>query len=333
MSNKQNVIVQKFGGTSLGTADRMEKVINIIKTFNENSGIIAVVSALSSHIKAEGTTSRLLAAAQCAVERKEFNQYLQLIEDTHLDIVESLLSSGVIRDNIQTFIQNELSEIEEFCRSLSVIRELSPRSHDKIIGCGERLSAGLTSAILNDQGYNSVYIDLSHHFSTIDANKRGFQHGIKELLPIFNDLSTTIPVVTGFFGEVKGGIINSIGRGYTDFTAALYAGAINAKALQVWKESDGVFTGNPTKISNAKLLSFVTPEEASELTNFGNEVLHPFTMKCAINDNIPIHILNTFNINGKGTMISPKTYNNNNNHNNNNNNSNGHDVSKLQKTA
>ncbi len=134
MSNKHNVIVQKFGGTSLGSAEKMEKVINIIKTFNKDSGIIAVVSALSSHVKSEGTTSRLLAAAQSAVERKEFQQYLQLIEDTHFDIVYSLLSPGIIRDDIRMFIQRELSEIEEFCKSLSVIRELSPRSHDKIIG-------------------------------------------------------------------------------------------------------------------------------------------------------------------------------------------------------
>ncbi len=194
-------------------------------------------------------------------------------------------------------------------------------------GCGERLSAGLTSAILNDQGYNSTYINLSHHFDAIDSNKRGFQNEMKELLPKMDDLSNTIPVVTGFFGEVKDGIINSIGRGYSDFTAALYAGAVHAKALQVWKESDGVFTGNPTKIANAKLLSSVTPEEASELTNFGNEVLHPFTMRCAINDNIPIHILNTFNENGKGTMISPKTYNNGNS------NSNGHNQYKLNKNG
>lgn len=113
-----------------------------------------------------------------------------------------------------------------------------------------------------------------------------------------------IPVVTGFFGHVKGGIIRDVGRGYTDLTSALCAGALKAEQLQVWKESDGVFTGNPTKIEKARLIHLVTPNEASELTAFGNEVLHPFTMGCAIEDNVPISILNTFKPEGKGTRIA-----------------------------
>lgn len=120
--------------------------------------------------------------------------------------------------------------------------------------------------------------------------------------------SGKIPVVTGYFGHVKGGIIQDVGRGYTDLTSALCAGALGAKELQVWKESDGVFTGNPTKIAAATLLNIVTPDEASELTSFGNEVLHPFTMGCAIEDNVPIAILNTFKPDGLGTKICEGTH-------------------------
>lgn len=114
-----------------------------------------------------------------------------------------------------------------------------------------------------------------------------------------------VPVITGYMGDFRGGIISSVGRGYSDLTAALVAAAIQANALQVWKESDGIFTGNPTKIKDASLLHIVTPREAAEITYFGNEVLHPFTMECAIEASIPIHILNTFKPESRGTVIDP----------------------------
>eukprot|EP00494_Astrolonche_serrata_P032159 UN32428 len=114
-----------------------------------------------------------------------------------------------------------------------------------------------------------------------------------------------VHVITGFIGHIQGGIIEGVGRGYSDLTSALVAAALNVSALQVWKESDGVFTGNPTKIDTARLLQNVTPREVSELTHFGNEVLHPYTVECAMNDKIPIHIKNTFKPESKGTVIDP----------------------------
>jgi aspartate kinase len=253
----------------------MEKVVKIIKSFNQDSNVVAVVSALSSDTKVEGTTSRLLTAAQCAVRQEEFGIYLDRIEDTHLDVIYGLLKSRELREEVRAFVQDELHQIREFCTSLGVIRELSARSHDMVIGCGERLSAGLISGILRDEGLDSVYVNLSKAFGSLDTSKRGYQHDAKQILRSrLVDLVSQgkVPVVTGFFGDVNGGIINGVGRGYTDLTSALCAGALDAKALQVWKESDGVFTGNPTKIDDARLLSLVTPEEAAELTYFGNEV-------------------------------------------------------------
>lgn len=141
----------------------------------------------------------------------------------------------------------------------------------------------------------------------LDCSKRGYhieaKAGFKPLVMSVLE-KKKVPVVTGYFGNVKDGIVNNVGRGYTDLTSALCAGALHAKQLQVWKESDGVFSGNPTKIKTARLINLVTPAEASELTSFGNEVLHPFTMACAIEDNVPISILNTFKPDGEGTRIS-----------------------------
>lgn len=305
-----STIVQKYGGTSLGTAERLEKVTNIIRQFHKpgEESVIAVVSALSSDTKAEGTTSRLLSAATAAVNQEDFQIYLDRIEDTHMDALYGILKSRTGREETRQLIQKELGAVREFCHALGVIRELSPRSHDLIIGCGERLSAGLVAGILKDQGLDAHYVNLSRLFvDDLNTHKRGYQQQARdalraELQPIVE--RGGLPVVTGFFGHVKGGIIHGVGRGYTDLTSALVAGALGSRCLQVWKESDGVFTGNPTKIKDATLVNMITPEEAAELTAFGNEVLHPFTMSCAIETDVPIQILNTFKPSSPGTTIA-----------------------------
>eukprot|EP00516_Mucochytrium_quahogii_P003070 CAMPEP_0203744100 /NCGR_PEP_ID=MMETSP0098-20131031/294_1 /ASSEMBLY_ACC=CAM_ASM_000208 /TAXON_ID=96639 /ORGANISM=" , Strain NY0313808BC1" /LENGTH=507 /DNA_ID=CAMNT_0050631541 /DNA_START=6158 /DNA_END=7681 /DNA_ORIENTATION=- len=311
-ADDRGAVVQKFGGTSLGTPERMTKVVNIIKGHcTDKQNVVAVVSALSSDTKAEGTTSRLLAAAEGAVAQEDFGTFLDKIEDTHMDIIYTLLRNQAIREEAKSFVQAELGRTRSFCESLGVIQEISPRSHDMVIGCGERLSAGLVSCVLREEGVNSVNVDLSDAFPQgLNTHRKGYQYSAKRtfgsiLKPILNQ--GIVPVVSGFFGSVDNGIIKGVGRGYTDLTSALCAGAIHADALQVWKESDGVFTGNPTKIDSARLLGIITPAEASELTYFGNEVLHPFTMECAIEDKVPIHILNTFKPETGGTAILDTT--------------------------
>jgi aspartate kinase len=307
-TTNRSVIVQKFGGTSLGTSEKLDKSCKIMTQFHNKSTetVVAVVSALSSETKSEGTTSRLLAAAEAAVQQKDFNMYLDRIEDTHMDALYGILKGRAGREETRAFVTKELHAVREFCTALGVIREISPRSHDMIIGCGERLSAGLIAGVLRDQGIDARYVNLSSVFTDLNTQKNGYQQIARDTLgkllrPMVDE--GALPVVSGFFGHIRGGIIHGVGRGYTDLTAALCAGALGARELQVWKESDGVFTGNPTKIQEATLVNHITPAEAAELTSFGNEVLHPFTMQCAIETNVPIRILNTFKPTGAGTVI------------------------------
>eukprot|EP01135_Chromosphaera_perkinsii_P009026 Nk52_evm44s1569 gene=Nk52_evmTU44s1569 len=127
----------------------------------------------------------------------------------------------------------------------------------------------------------------------------------KAMCANFRKDSYVVPIVTGFFGYMNGGIMETIGRGYSDFTAALIACGFRAEELQVWKEVDGIFSSDPRKIKNAKLLERVTPGEAAELSFYGSEVIHPFTMEQVTNRKIPIRIKNTFNPDGPGTVIDP----------------------------
>ena len=116
---------------------------------------------------------------------------------------------------------------------------------------------------------------------------------------------TRVPVVTGFFGPVPGSLLRQVGRGYTDLLAALLAVGLEAAELQIWKEVDGIFTADPRKVPTARLIPSITPDEAAELTYYGSEVVHPFTMEQVIRRNIPIRIKNVENAAGGGTLIQP----------------------------
>jgi aspartate kinase len=232
------LVVQKFGGTSLGTPEKLEKVLNIVTRWHEQGGVACVVSALSSHTKSEGTTSRLLMAAESAVAEEPFHHYLDAIEDTHLDVVYSMLRKHENRETVKTHVARELRIVRRFCESLTVIRELSPRSHDMIIGCGERLSAGLIAGVLREHSIPAVYVNLSNLFrSPLETDKTGYHikatAAIRSLLEREVDVDGVVPVITGYLGEISGGIINGIGRGYSDLTAALVAAALRADSMQV----------------------------------------------------------------------------------------------------
>ncbi|GAB5358970.1 hypothetical protein AAMO2058_000504600 [Amorphochlora amoebiformis] len=310
ISSSKPTIVQKFGGTSLGTPEKLEKVRAIVCDWHKKSKPLAVVSAMSSYTKSEGTTSRLLAAADAAVNKGRFGPIIDRIEDTHLEIVYSMLKDHKIKEVAREHVNAELTHIKRFLESLTVIREISGRSMDMIVGTGERLSAGVIAAVLQQEGVPAEYVNLSNIFDGLDAQQTDFRVIAKAKIgEILNPmlLEEKVPIVTGFMGHVQKGILEGIGRGYSDLTSGLVAAAVQADALQVWKESDGIFTGNPTKLAKARLVHHVTPREAAELTHFGNEVLHPYTMECTIEDNVPVHILNTFKPDSKGTIVEPRT--------------------------
>lgn len=165
------------------------------------------------------------------------------------------------------------------------------------------------AALLNDRGAPAQYVDLSDVIRfdapTKGLNEKFYKDLAEALAQEVAACGDKIPVITGYFGTVPGGILSSIGRGYTDLCAALVAVGIKAKELQVWKEVDGIFTADPRKVPTAALLPTVTPAEAAELTFYGSEVIHPFTMEQVIRARIPIRIKNVMNPRNAGTIIFP----------------------------
>ncbi len=292
----------------MGTAERLMNVVQIIENTAKSHSVVAVVSAMSSVTKSEGTTSRLLKSGKLALLGEDCASVLEAIEETHMRAITETIQSSKIRSDIEVHIHQELHRLRSFLDAIHVIQEISERSQDVIVGTGERLSARVLSGILLDRGLHAVYTDLSEvvpsdFIHTGPAFYSRLQETIVEVLPKNESM---VPVVTGYFGFVPGGIIAKVGRGYTDFTAAMIAGEWKADELQVWKEVDGIFTADPRKVPNAKVLEYISPEEAAELTYFGSEVLHPFTMERAIAASVPVRIKNTFAPEKAGTVVVPK---------------------------
>ena len=305
------IIVQKFGGTSVGSGERIRGVGDIIADTLGDHQVVAVVSAISGTVKSEGTTSKILEASERAVRGEPFADAIQFIEDNHLGAIETAVSSAPLRKALEAEVHDDLARLTSLLEAIQVIRELSPRSQDLLLGTGERLAARTLTASLQDRGINADYIDLSE---VVNEDER-------EIDPAFFDRTQrmlaerclpqegTVPIVTGFFGLVPGGLLRAVGRGYTDFTAAMISAGLGSgrvAELQVWKEVDGIFTADPRKVPKAHVLRRISPLEASELTYFGSEVLHPFTMERVVSANIPIRLKNTFHPDGEGTLIVPR---------------------------
>lgn len=301
-------IVMKFGGVSIGTAERMKSVVEVIRAGRKQAAVAVAISAMSSQVKAEGTTSLLLAAVEAAMNNANPHRYLERIKEHHYDAVDKAISDRELTNQTRDFFVAELVNLEHFLHAIGIIKELSPRSYDAVVSVGERLSAKLLTSVLVASDIPADYVDLSDVCPEgATAPDRAFWDQVQEQIghrtnPILE--AGRVPVLTGYLGPVPGGIIGAVGRGYTDHTAALAAAAIQADELQIWKEVDGVFTTDPKKVPAARALASLTPREAAELTYFGSEVVHPMTMERAIRAGIPLRIKNTFRPEIAGTVIT-----------------------------
>ena len=209
------------------------------------------------------------------------------------------------------FIKNVIEECDNLIKILQSaqhLEEVSIKAVEKIISKGEKLSCFFMAALLQDCGVMAQYIDLSCAMG-LDTLTELNESALTQIANVFAkqvyDCGDSVPVITGYFGNIPGGLLSSIGRGYTDLCAALVAVGLQAYELQIWKEVDGIYTADPRKVPTARLLSSITPSEAAELTFYGSEVIHPFTMERVMKAKIPIRIKNVNNINAKGTAIIP----------------------------
>lgn len=283
------MIIMKFGGTSVGSAERIKATCSIIASFRERKPVV-VVSAVG------GITDRLLESAKRAADDGVADT--SFIEARHSEIIKELGIDSAI-------VEKELCELREIIHVITKIKYESARITDIVSSFGERMSAKIVAACMNKQGYASRSFNAYDIGFVTDSN-----FGSAEILPESFGLIRQevmqireIPIITGFIAKDKRGHITTLGRGGSDYTAAIIGAAIGADEIQIWTDVNGVMTTDPRIVSEAKTLPVISFEEAAESAYFGAKVLHPKTIVPAIKKNIPVKVLNSFNPLHEGTTI------------------------------
>jgi len=302
------MIVMKFGGTSVGSAQRIADLVEIVSTYKEQNPIV-VVSAMS------GITNLLVEASEkaCLGEYNAFYKCMDEVTQKHLQCLENLFDKN--RDMLKPlneYVLSHIKEVRNLLEGVAILKELTPRTSDLINSFGERISSYIVANAFISRGIPSQHVDSRDIMVTDNAfgAARPLIGKVKEkaqeiLIPICD--SGKIPVMGGYIGRTTDGITSTLGRGGSDYTASIFGLAVQAKEIQIWTDVDGILTCDPRLIPHAKVLKKVSFNEASELAFFGAKVLHPSTIKPAVENNIPVKILNSFNPKFEGTLITNET--------------------------
>lgn len=252
----------------------------------------------------------LLRAYRSAV-RPQSTQYKVLIQSVcaeHSQAVQAYIKSPSIAGRLANDIQNECGEALNIVEAVHATGETSSDTLDAVVSTGERLACRFLTAMLQDRGVTSEFIDLSKEFEFLTGQviNQSFYDDLSVVMARRVRASkVNVPVVTGFFGSIPGGLLARIGRGYTDLCASLLAIGLRAEELQVWKEVEGFYTADPRKVPNARVISAISPGEASELTFNGSEIIHFVAMGQAMRARVPIRVKNVMNPRGAGTLVRP----------------------------
>ncbi len=297
------MIVCKFGGTSVQDAEAVERVAGIVrKRLADKPAVVA--SAMGK------TTNQLLQAAQYAAkgERSEALDLVGKIKEKHLHEAERLGLTGSSTDAPDA-ISSYFKEIVDIVGGLSVLGELTPRSMDAIASFGERLSTLILTQALLKRGVPAQLMDARECVITDDSFTRAAplfdltDPAIRQnLLPAIK--AGRVPVFQGFIGRTRSGITSTIGRGGSDYSAAIVGAALDAYDIQIWTDVDGIMTTDPRMVPEARRVKVISFDEASELAYFGARVLHPATILPAVRKNIPVHVLNSYRPEQEGTLIT-----------------------------
>ncbi len=294
----------KFGGTSVENSDAIRRLIEIVGTEIPRKPIV-FVSACA------GVTNQLLKIAGLSAEGKkdEANDLISSVRAKHEKLVEELVSSELPRNYLKGKISVYAHELKNLSQAISVLGEVTNRSRDAIASYGERLSSMIIAQALEDSAVKSALVDAREFMITNDNYTKAApvfpvveEKAKKTLLPAV--LNGYVVVTQGFIGSSEKGITTTIGRGGSDYSAAIIGSLLNAEEIQIWTDVDGVLTADPSIVPEARRIKKMSFNEASELAYFGARVLHPMTILPAIEKNIPVYVRNSRNPAYHGTLIT-----------------------------
>lgn len=300
------MLVMKFGGTSVGSAERMEQIITLTSDSKRvKSSPVVVLSAMS------GVTNMLIEGAELSLKRDLAGGLakVEAIRQKHLEAIAQLFKDEETKEKLTADIDVRLDELRVLYKGVSYVGELSKRSLDTISGIGELLSSKIVAELAKARGIKSAWVDARDFVITDDAFGRAnplwdkVESGTqKTILPLLKEGRTVF--TQGFIGKTLDGVSTTLGRGGSDYSASIIGTALDAEEIQIWTDVDGMLSADPRVVPDARLLTEVSFQEASELAYFGAKVLHPLTIKPAVEKNIPVRILNTFRPENNGTLIT-----------------------------
>ena len=299
-----NMLVLKFGGTSMGSADAIKQVVDIVRNKLNESSVIVVVSAMS------GTTDLLLnCGTKASASDESYKDILKQLETRHLDTVKALIPVQQ-QSSVLSMVKKYCNEIEDICNGIFLLGESSLRTKDKLMSYGELLSSTIFNAAFNTNGSTSVWKDARELICT----NSNFSNAVvdfaltnQQVSDYVKEVSEKLIVIPGFIASDANNITTTLGRGGSDYTAAILAGAVGATALEIWTDVSGMMTADPRWVLNARIIPSISYQEAMELSHFGAKVIYPPTIQPVLNKNIPIWIKNTFAATDHGTVIENKS--------------------------
>jgi aspartate kinase len=300
-----NLVVMKFGGTSVEDAAAIRRTAAIVKgRIASGKSPVVVVSAMAK------VTDQLLRAAAAASQgdRTGALAISSRLRCRHRDTAAELIKKPDARATLIDVIDHKFDALDEILRGLAAILELTPRISDLIVSYGERTSSRIVAAAFREEGIDAAHVDAREVIVTDSEFQRAVpldevieKRAHEKLIPLAQQHK--VPVMGGFIASNESGITTTLGRGGSDYTGALVGGALNAEAIEIWTDVDGIMTTDPRICPDALRVKVISFEEAAELAYFGAKVLHPATILPAVKKNIPVLVLNSRNAAGEGTRI------------------------------
>ena len=301
--NSKPLRVMKFGGTSVGDADCIERVAGLVAAQAAEAEVVVVVSAMG------GVTDMLIRAATEASrgDREHWKGARQELARRHREVADRLLYAGE-QAQVLPRLAEEIGDFENLCSGFSLVREITPRAMDALSSLGEKMSALLVAAVLRSKGCAAEAVDATELIVTDNHFGNAAPHFDETTVKTRERLAPlrrrhVVPVITGFRAATREGLCTTLGRGGSDYSGTLIGGALEADEVWIWTDVDGVMTADPRLVPSAHIVPEVSYREAAELSYFGAKVLHPKTIQPVLKRQIPVWIKNTFNPACPGTRI------------------------------
>lgn len=301
-----SILTMKFGGTSVGSAEALMETVKIVQEQSDKwDHLVVIISAMS------GVTDSLIKCAKLAssIDGTAFYSIIEELKKRHISAINSLNLDEYRRQQILIIIEKYIDELSAFCHSINVIGEVTARGLDAISSLGERMNVRILAILLTQIGLPSEAVDATELIVTDETFQNAVpimeltrSKTVQRLQPLLE--KGVIPIITGFLGSTTKGVITTLGRGGSDYTAAIIGDCLNTSEVWIWTDVDGVMTADPRIVNDAQSIPELSYVEVSEMAYFGAKVLHPKTIRPVIERDIPLWVKNTFNPSHAGSRIS-----------------------------